>query len=119
MDILKINRLFAAFMAVILIGAGLLGQRIGVSTSTPYDVFHIVFGVLALVGVIAWGGRFSALFNLVFGAIDLYQAVAYSAGLFPSQLFNLTMFDTVLHWILGAGLFAAGMLGVRQATAKA
>ncbi len=97
-------------MAILLIGAGLIGQRIGVSTSAAYDVFHVIFGLIALVAVLLQGGRHAWLFNLGFGAIDLYQAVAQVMGWFPTQLFALTSLDTLLHIGIGAVLFGAGVL---------
>lgn len=114
MDLFKLNRILAGVMAVILLGAGLIGQRIGVSTSTAYDVFHIIFGLIALAAALLQGGRHAWLFNVVFGAIDLYQAIAQLTGWFPAQLFALTSLDTGLHVVIGGVLFVAGALCYRQ-----
>ena len=115
MNLFKVNRLFAMLMVVLLLGSGLIGQRIRLSRSNAYDLFHIVFGILALVAVVVQGGKYAAVFNLVFGAIDLYQGVAYNLGLFPSQLFALMPFDTVVHYGLGAALFIVGLQQLRRA----
>ncbi len=115
MNIFKINRLLAALMCVVLIGVGLLGAQLGMTTSVAYDVFHVIFGVVALAAAVALGGKFAAWFNLGFGAIDLYQAVAYNAGLFPSQLFNLNAVDTLQHWLIGGILVGVALLQFARA----
>ena len=55
-----------------------------------------------------------AAFNIGFGAIDLYQAVASFAGLFPEQLFRWTVVDDVLHVIVGAALVLIGLYGRKK-----
>lgn len=54
------------------------------------------------------GGRGAAGFNLGFGLIDLYQAVAGAAGLFPAALFAYRPLDDALHTALGLGLVGLG-----------
>jgi hypothetical protein len=50
-------------------------------------------------------------FNLGFGLIDLYQAAASYAHLFPKEYFRWTRADDVLHIIIGAALVAVGLYG--------
>jgi hypothetical protein len=108
---LRINRIAAAAMAIILIGAALRGFA-GFSQSTAYDVFHLIFGLIGLAAAFARGGRYAPLFNIGFGAIDAYQAIAFFAGIFPTQLFNLTWFDTVSHIVIAAVLITIGVAGL-------
>lgn len=53
-------------------------------------------------------------FNLVFGAIDLYQAVAGVTGWFPAQLFGLKPADHLVHVAIGVALVGLGYLGKRS-----
>lgn len=78
------------------------------SNALPYDVFHIVFGLLGLGLVLARAARGAALFNLGFGAVDLYQAAAGLAGIFPAGVFGLRPADHIAHVALGALLAAFG-----------
>lgn len=111
-------RLLAVF-GPILIATGVAGLTLPprlalMSNALPYDIFHIVFGALGVVIVLRRSARFAALFNLGFGAIDLYQAVAGLAGFFPARLFALRPADHVAHVVLGALLVAVGAGGWRQ-----
>ena len=51
-------------------------------------------------------------FNLVFGLIDLYQAVASYLNLPPKQFFLWTRVDDILHVVLGVALFLIGLYGI-------
>jgi len=53
-----------------------------------------------------------SLFNLVFGLIDIYQAVASYLNLPPTQFFLWTRVDDILHVILGAALVLIGLYGI-------
>jgi hypothetical protein len=119
MSIFKANRFLALFMAILLIVGGFIGQSIGATTSTAYDVFHVIFGVIALIAVLYQGGKYSYAFNLLFGAIDLYQVAAFGLGIFPAQLFALTVSDNIQHIVLAAVLLIVGYLGLRHAQAQA
>ena len=63
------------------------------SNARPYDAFHIAFGLLGIGLVVARRARAAALFNLGFGAFDLYQAGAGWLGIFPSGVFELRTED--------------------------
>lgn len=103
MNWLRINRVCALVIALILIGIAVRGFA-GFSQSAAYDAFHLIFGVIGLLSVIVAAGRYSPAFNLVFGLIDAYQAIAQPLGLFPTQLFNLSASDTAQHVIVAVVL---------------
>ncbi|MDX2011262.1 MAG: hypothetical protein SFW67_13770 [Myxococcaceae bacterium] len=83
------------------------------SGATPYNVFHLVFGA---VGLVALGTKELGLvraFNVGFGLIDVYQAIASLAGLWPKAWFQWKATDDVLHVVIGLGLVAVGLLADR------
>jgi hypothetical protein len=110
-------RLLAVFSPV-LIATGLAGLLLPappadlasmmMSNARPYDAFHIAFGLLGGSLVVTRRIRASALFNLGFGAFDLYQAAAGLLGIFPSGVFDLRPADHVVHVVLGALLAGFG-----------
>jgi hypothetical protein len=108
-----------AVFGPVLILTGLVGLAFPdlegpMSHAVPYDVFHIAFGLLAVGIALGRQSSMAALFNLGFGLIDLYQAVAGVAGLFPAALFELRPGDHVVHVVLGFALFACGLAGLRR-----
>jgi hypothetical protein len=111
---LHLLRLFAPILIVV----GVLGFVVPASAAmtsgaTPYNIFHLVFGVIGL-GCVASGKVEAArAFNLGFGAIDLYQALASLADLWPRSLFLWTRVDDVLHVVVGAVLVAVGLAADR------
>jgi hypothetical protein len=92
---------------------GLIGPSPGglMSNAVPYDVFHIVFGALGLGVALSKRPAPIRAFNVGFGLLDLYQAAASFAGLFPAQYFQWRRGDDVLHVVIGAALVAIGALG--------
>jgi hypothetical protein len=48
-------------------------------------------------------------FNIGFGLIDIYQAVASYFGLFPKRLFKWTPIDDILHLVIGVALVMIGV----------
>lgn len=84
------------------------------SNAVPYDTFHIAFGVLGIALVLARSARGAALYNISFGAIDLYQALAGVTGVFPAGVFHLKPADHVVHVAFGLLLV---VFGVRYFTA--
>ena len=113
----SINKLTLAIFAPLLILVGVAGFVLpkGVNLTSgapPYNVFHIVFGLLGL--LILWSGRerLISLFNAGFGVIDLYQALASYADLPPKQYFLWTGVDDILHIIIGLALFIIGCYGL-------
>ena len=111
----KVLGVFGPVLILTGVGGFLLPPSLGLmSQAAPYNVFHIVFGclgaALALRGV---EGEIAA-FNIGFGLIDLYQAVAHWTHLFPEQYFRWTAADDVLHVVLGLGLAAVGGLALKR-----
>ena len=54
----------------------------------------------------------ASVFNLDFGLIDLYQAIASFLNLPPKEYFLWTRVDDPLHIVLGLGLFLIGLYGI-------
>ncbi len=117
-----LNSLLLTAFAPILIVAGILGfvtppSLALMSGATPYNLFHIFFGLVGI-GVLATKRvPLAKLFNIGFGAIDLYQAVASFAGLFPTTLFAYKRADDVLHIVLGLLLVGVGLFADRESDA--
>ncbi|MBL8635663.1 MAG: hypothetical protein JNM40_20725 [Myxococcales bacterium] len=117
-----LNSLLLTAFAPILIVAGILGfvtppSLALMSGATPYNLFHIFFGLVG-VGVLATKRvSLAKLFNIGFGAIDLYQAIASFAGLFPTTLFAYKRADDVLHIVLGLLLVGVGLFADRTSDA--
>lgn len=117
-----LNSLLLTAFAPILIVAGILGfvtppSLALMSGATPYNLFHIFFGLVG-VGVLATKRvSLAKLFNIGFGAIDLYQAIASFAGLFPTTLFAYKRADDVLHIVLGLLLVGIGLFADRTSDA--
>ena len=86
-----VNQLVAKVFGPTLIVTGIAGfvipsKKAATSGAPLYNVFHVLFGAL---GIVASRRRGTArAFNLGFGAIDLYQAVASRRGLFPQRWFR-------------------------------
>lgn len=113
------NALVASGLAPLLVLAGALGfalppQLALLSGAPAYNLFHIAAGLVGMALVLRGGGPGAVGFNLGFGLIDLYQAVAGAAGLFPAALFAYRPLDDVLHVTLGLGLVGLGALGWRR-----
>jgi hypothetical protein len=108
-----VNRVVAKGFGGTLILTGIAGflvpgQKAPTSGAPAYNMFHLVFGS---VGIVASRHRAAArAFNVGFGAIDLYQALASRRGLFPQKWFRWKTADDVLHVVFGAGLVAVGLM---------
>jgi hypothetical protein len=117
------NRQLLVLFAPLLVLAAVLGfvvpARLSLmSGAVPYDLFHLVFGLLGL-GLLRFGSpRAPVLFNLGFGLFDLWQAVAGVGGWFPAELFELRPADHVVHVVFGLVLTGAGIMGLRAATSS-
>jgi Domain of unknown function (DUF4383) len=108
---MNVNRIVARVFGPTLILTGLAGfvipsKKAATSGAPAYNVFHLTFGALGIVA--SRRGSTARAFNLGFGAIDLYQAVASRRGWFPKRLFRWKPADDVLHVVIGVGLIAAG-----------
>ncbi len=110
------NQQLLTVFAPLLILTGLLGfvlppDKSLMSGATPYNVFHLIAGAIGLAIVLLRRGSAAILFNLVFGVIDLYQALAGVSGWFPAGLFELRPADHVVHVAIGLLLVVVGALG--------
>ena len=117
----SLNYLVLRIFAPVLILTGILGFVIpadkGLMSGAPaYNIFHIVAGSIGLLLVLMKDEAFIRAFNIGFGIIDLYQAVASFAHLFPEQLFLWKPADDLLHIVIGAGLVAVGLYGRERRT---
>lgn len=111
---MELNNYVLLVFAPLLFVVGVLGFVIPdnkslTSGATAYNVFHIMFGVIGLVVLFSGNNGWSRAFNIGFGAIDLYQALASFAGLFPQALFKWKRADDVLHIVIGTFLVAVGV----------
>jgi hypothetical protein len=111
------GRVLAVFGPVLIvtgIAGFLIPPRFALMSGAPaYNIFHIVFGVIATALVLAHSALGIALFNLGFGAVDLYQALAGVAGWFPARQFRYKPADHVAHVVLGLALAVVGGMGLR------
>lgn len=112
-------RLFAPVLLVVGVLGFVLPDSLALTSgAAPYNVFHLVFGAVGLACVAS--GNLSAVrvFNLGFGLIDLYQAIASVADLWPRSLFLWKRADDVLHVVIGAALVAVAVMADRRVVAR-
>ena len=112
----NLNFLTLAIFAPILVLVGILGFIIPPSKSltsgaTTYNIFHLLFGMVGAIIILIGNEGAVRAFNIGFGLIDLYQAVASFANLFPKQYFKWTRVDDFLHIVVGALLVLIGIFG--------
>ena len=110
---MSLNRITIAIFAPILILVGIAGFLVPAeysltSGAAPYNVFHLFFGVLGLLVLWSRNELFAAYFNVGFGLIDLYQAVASYLRWLPKEYFLWTTVDDILHVIIGLVLLIIG-----------
>lgn len=115
----KRNLVVLGVFGPVLILAGVIGLILPagaqlMSGAVPYDLFHIVAGTTGLALVWARRVRAVAAFNLMFGFVDLYQALAGVVGTFPAALFALRPADHVVHLVLGVPLVMIGARGLAE-----
>lgn len=110
----KLNHTFLLVFGPVLIVTGLAGM-FGpapwdlMSTAVPYNLLHIVFGVLGTAFALSRRPALIRGFNIGFGLIDLYQLVAHLEGWFPNEQFQWHRADDVLHLVLGSALVGIGL----------
>jgi len=115
----RLNLITLGIFAPVLVLAGALGflipPHLSLTSGAPaYNVFHIISGTIGIALVWLKKGESIRLFNLGFGAIDLYQALASFLHLFPEQYFRWTRIDDVLHIIIGIALVLIGWPDARR-----
>lgn len=108
------NTLAIAVFAPILVIVGILGfvippDKAATSGAPRYNIFHIVFGSLGI--VLAFTGNDAAIrtFNIGFGSLDLYQAIASRRHWWPEKVFRWTKVDDLLHIVIGLALVVIGV----------
>ena len=119
-----LNQTTLMILAPLLIITGIAGFVIPaqynlMSNATSYNLFHIIFGAIGLVLLQTKSDLAASSFNLGFGLVDLYQALASVVGLTPIQYFQWTYADDVVHVILGFALVIIGGYGLRSAASSA
>jgi hypothetical protein len=108
------NTVTIAVFAPILVVVGILGfvvpaDKAATSGAPAYNVFHIVFGVTGIALAVSGNDAAIRTFNIGFGAIDLYQALASRMHWWPERIFRWTKVDDVLHVVIGIALIAIGI----------
>lgn len=94
--------------APILMLTGILGFIVSeglMSNSPGYNIFHLLFGAIGLFSVLSQRQNLIRGFNLGFGLIDLYQAVASFMHWFPESYFQWKTSDDILHILIGGFWF--------------
>lgn len=114
--IFDLNYLTLAVFAPLLVLVGILGfvipaRKSPTSGAAPYNISHIIFGIIGA-GIVLSGSKVAIRkFNLGFGLLDLYQAVVSFSNIFPKQYFKWTRADDILHVGVGAALMPIGIFG--------
>lgn len=113
---MDLNYYVLLVFAPLLVVVGVLGffipENKSLTSGAPaYNIFHIVFGSIGLACVLFGVEPCARWFNIGFGAIDLYQAVASFANLPPKAQFRWRRADDYLHIVIGLGLVAVGIFG--------
>ena len=114
---MSLNRITLAVFAPILILAAVAGflvppEQSLTSGATAYNIFHLIFGALGLFVFFLKSERAAVYFNVGFGLIDLYQALASWIRLPPKEYFLWTRVDYILHIIIGVALVMIGTYGI-------
>jgi Domain of unknown function (DUF4383) len=100
---------FGAMLIVVGVAGFLVPPKKALTSGAPaYNIFHLVFGAAGIAA--SRRGTTARAFNVGFGAIDLYQAIASRRDLFPQRWFRWKTTDDVLHVVIGGGLVAAGLI---------
>ena len=108
-------RIFAPLLVLVGVAGFLVPARVSLTSGAPpYNLFHIFFGAVGLSLLFSRKEVFIVAFNLVFGLIDLYQALASYLHLAPRQYFLWTPVDDVLHVLIGLILVIIGCWGITK-----
>lgn len=112
----NLNFLTLIIFVPLLVLVGILGfitpvDKKVISVEQPYNIFHIVCGVIGALVLMSNHDLAIKSFNVVFGLVNLYQLIASLSHRFPVRHFQWTRADNIAHGVL-AGLFlAVGFLG--------
>lgn len=111
----KALRVFGPLLVLTGILGFVLPENPALMSGAPaYNAFHIAFGILGAVLAFKDGERPSRLFNLSFGAVDLYQIAAHAWGWFPAAFFRWNRADDIAHLAVGLALIAIGAWGAEK-----
>jgi hypothetical protein len=110
-----VNVLVLRVFAPLLLVVGVLGFVIPESVAltsgaTPYNLFHLVFGAVGVGCVLSKRLNAVRAFNIGFGLVDLSQAIASFADLWPKAAFQWKTADDILHVVIGLGLVVVGVM---------
>ena len=105
----RVLMIFAPVLIIAGIGGFILPPTQLSSNAPAYNIFHIFFGVVGLAFVLMKNDQLIRAFNIGFGIIDLYQAVASFLHLFPESYFRWLTGDDILHIVIGTALVAVGI----------
>jgi hypothetical protein len=105
-------RVFSPLLALAGAGAFILPADKALLSAAPfYAAFHLFFGALGAWCAFGPSPRAARRFNLTFGLIDLYQALAQACAWFPAALFRWKAADLPAHVLVGAVLVGCAALG--------
>lgn len=116
---MSLNQKTLTVFAPLLLLTGIAGfvipeQYSLMSGAAPYNLFHILFGAIGLMLLMANNDLLASGFNFGFGLIDLYQVLASVIGLTPIQYFHWTFADDILHVLIGFALVIIGGSGLQR-----
>ncbi|HEX3695320.1 MAG TPA: DUF4383 domain-containing protein [Polyangia bacterium] len=115
----RLLRVFAPILIITGIAGFLVPSRMALmSGACPYNVFHLIAGSVGLALAFSNSAQAATAFNVGFGVVDLYQAVAGVVGFFPAGVFALRPADHVVHAALGLLLVVVGWHGRPVAPAR-
>lgn len=110
-----LNSWVLAAFAPLLVVVAVLGHRQGdagrTSGAPAYNAFHLAFGAAGLAVLALGTDTHARVFNVGFGLVDLYQALASRMGWFPAASFRWKRADDVAHVVVGVALVLVGALG--------
>ena len=110
----KVLLVFAPVLILTGIAGFVVPEEKALTSGAPaYNIFHIFFGVTGLFLLFLRNENYIRIFNIGFGLIDLYQAIAAFTNLFPIRYFQWTRVDDLLHLVIGAFLVAVGIYGYK------
>lgn len=108
-------RVFAPVLLVVGALGFVIPSELALTSGAPaYNVFHLAFGVIGLGCLATKELPVVRAFVLGFGLIDVYQAIASLAGLWPRALFQWRAADDVLHVVIGLGLVCVALFADRS-----
>lgn len=108
-------RVFAPVLVLVGALGFIIPPQLALTSGAPaYNLFHLAFGLVGLGCVATRSLTAARAFVIGFGLIDVYQAVASLAGLWPKELFQWRATDDVLHVVIGLGLVCVGLFADRS-----